>query len=51
MSKSSEVRVPCSNRTRDRLRQNKRGGMTYDELFQRMLEQYEPDSEQGAENP
>jgi glucan phosphoethanolaminetransferase (alkaline phosphatase superfamily) len=32
--------------TRDRLRAQKRGGETYDELLLKMLEQYDPDEHQ-----
>lgn len=44
----SDARVPCAKSTRDDLRALKRGDIvTYDELFQRMMEQYDP--EQAAE--
>jgi len=43
MSKASETRVPCSRETRESLRSAKRGGETFEQLFQKMLEQYEPD--------
>lgn len=43
MSKASETRVPCSRETREELRSAKRGGESFDQLFQKMLEQYEPD--------
>jgi hypothetical protein len=42
MSVTAETRVPCSTETRDRLRAAKRGGDTYDDLFRKMLEQYDP---------
>lgn len=42
MSTASETRVPCSRSTRDQLRGAKRGGQSFDELFQAMLEQYDP---------
>lgn len=48
MPDASETRVPCSTETRDRLRGKKQGGMTYDELFQQMMEQYDPDAEGRA---
>jgi|AntRauTorcE11898_2_1112593.scaffolds.fasta_scaffold13718_2 hypothetical protein len=39
----SEVRVPCAKSTRDDLRALKRGDIvTYDELFQQMIAQYDP---------
>jgi hypothetical protein len=47
MSQAAETRVPCSVDTRERLRAAKRGGQTFDELFQTMLDQYDPDA---AEN-
>lgn len=43
MSKASETRVPCSRETREELRSAKRGGESFDQLFQKMLEQYEPE--------
>lgn len=43
MAEEKDIRVPCSSDTRDRLRAAKRGGETYDDLFQKMLEQYDPD--------
>lgn len=46
MSSSLTARVVCSEETRDRLRAAKRGSMTFDELLQLMLEQYDP--EKGA---
>lgn len=42
MSTATETRVPCSDVTKERLKAAKRGGETYDELFQKMLEQYDP---------
>lgn len=42
MSMTTGTRVPCSIDTRDRLRAAKRGGDTYDDLFRKMLEQYDP---------
>lgn len=43
MSKATETRVPCSDATKHRLKAVKRGGETYDELFNKMLQQYDPD--------
>jgi hypothetical protein len=42
MTTATESRVPCSTDTRLKLKDAKRGGETYDELFQKMLEQYDP---------
>lgn len=42
MSNASETRVPCSRETRERLWNAKKGGETFDALFQKMLEQYDP---------
>ena len=39
----SNDRVPCSRDTKECLRRQKRGGETYDELFEKMMEQYDPD--------
>jgi hypothetical protein len=43
MSKATETRVPCSKDTRERLWNAKRGGESFDVLFQKMLEQYDPE--------
>lgn len=39
---ASETRVPCSYSTRNHLQSLKRGGETYDKLFRKMIEQYDP---------
>jgi hypothetical protein len=39
---ASETRVPCSYSTRDHLRSLKQGDETYDTLFRKMMEQYDP---------
>lgn len=48
MAKPAEDRVPCSSETKTRLRAAKRGGETYDELFRKMLAQYDPEVAQRA---
>jgi hypothetical protein len=48
MTTASEARVPCSRETRESLRRAKRSGQTFDELFQNMLAQYDP--EQAVED-
>ena len=42
MGNRTEARVPCSYSTKERIKAAKRGGETYDELFRKMLKQYEP---------
>jgi hypothetical protein len=42
MSKASETRIPCSEETRDAVREVKDDGETYDLLLRRMVAQYEP---------
>lgn len=37
--------IYCSTETRDRVRELKRGGETYDRLLGRMADQYDPDAE------
>jgi hypothetical protein len=37
--------IPCSEEVRRRVKAEKRGGETYDELLQKMVEQYEPKNE------
>jgi hypothetical protein len=48
MSNASESRVPLSKDTRYRLKNAKRAGETYDSLFQKMLNQYDPDEAHDA---
>lgn len=48
MSNASESRVPLSKDTRYRLKNVKRSGETYDSLFRKMLNQYDPDEAQDA---
>ncbi len=36
-------RIPVSRSTRDLVKAQKRGGETYDDLLQRMVEQYDPE--------
>jgi hypothetical protein len=43
MATASNDRVPCSSETKQRIKAAKRGGETYDELFRKMLKQYDPD--------
>lgn len=42
MTKTSESRIPCSRKTLELVKAQKRGGMTYDTLLKQMVEQYEP---------
>jgi len=42
MSEASETRIPCSESTRELLKDAKEGGETYDLLLRRMLKQYDP---------
>lgn len=42
---ATDTRIPCSVSTRDKIRGLKRGGETYDELLERMADQYEPPME------
>ena len=48
MSVACETRVPCSKETRDALKSVKRGQESYEELFQKMLEQYDPEEAHEA---
>lgn len=42
MTKATETRIPCSQRTRRLVKAQKRGGESYDELLRKMAKQYEP---------
>jgi hypothetical protein len=48
MSKATETRVPCSQETKELIIAQKRGGETYDALFRKMIEQYDPDEAHDA---
>lgn len=45
MTNESETRIPCSQRTRQLVKAQKRGGESYDELLEKMAKQYDPDEE------
>lgn len=49
MSKATETRVPCSKETRERLWNVKRGGESFNTLFRKMVEQYDPDEAYDGE--
>lgn len=49
MTNASETRVPCSRETRERLWNAKQGGETFDALFRKMLEQYDPGTAENGE--
>jgi len=38
-----DSRIPCTTETRERLKSLKRGGEAYDELLNKMADQYDPD--------
>jgi hypothetical protein len=42
MTNATETRIPCSRATRERVKSLKRGGESYDDLLQKMVEQYDP---------
>jgi len=37
------TKIPCSKQTRDRVKAQKVGGETYDELLPKMVDQYDPE--------
>ena len=43
MNSSTETRIPCSVKTREQLKAQKRGGECYDKLLSNMIDQYDPD--------
>jgi glucan phosphoethanolaminetransferase (alkaline phosphatase superfamily) len=43
MSARTNARIPCTDETKNAVQARKRGGEPYDELLQKMLEQYDPD--------
>lgn len=51
MSQATETRVPCSQETKQMIIAAKRGGETYDQLFRKMLDQYDPDEAHDMPDP
>jgi len=49
MAKTFDSRIPCTTKTRKLVKAQKRGGESYDDLLQKMVEQYDP--EKAHENP
>jgi hypothetical protein len=49
MAKTFDSRIPCTTETRKLVKAQKRGGESYDDLLQKMVEQYDP--EEAHENP
>jgi hypothetical protein len=47
MSRTSDATIPVAPTTRDRIKNQKRGGETYDRLLRKMLAQYDPDVDAG----
>jgi len=47
MTKSTEARIPCSQKTRKLLKSHKRGGESYDTLLQKMVQQYNPSDDEN----
>jgi hypothetical protein len=43
MANKKDARIPCSTETRELVKAQKRGGQSYDQLLQRMVEQYNPE--------
>ena len=43
MTDVTQTRISCSRATRDLVKEQKRGGESYDELLRKMAEQYEPE--------
>lgn len=42
--RNTDARIAIGSETRERLRGQKRGGETYDQLLRKMLDQYDPDA-------
>lgn len=38
----ASTRIPVTNATRELVKEQKRGGETYDDLLRRMVDQYDP---------
>jgi len=49
MAKHFDSRIPCTTETRKLVKAQKRGGESYDDLLQKMVDQYDP--EEAHENP
>jgi len=43
MSEQKYTTIPCTPETQEKIQSLKRGGESYNELLQKMIEQYEPE--------
>lgn len=49
MAKNSQPLIPCTEETRNLVKEQKRAGETYDSLLRKMVQQYDP--EQAPSQP
>ena len=45
--RNTDARIAIDSETRERLRDQKRGGETYDRLLRKMIRQYDPDADRA----
>jgi cytochrome c-type biogenesis protein CcmH/NrfF len=49
--RTADARIAVSSETRRLVRDQKRGGETYDEVLRKMVSQYDPEATNGEERP
>ena len=49
--RNTDARIPVSTETRNLVREQKRGGETYDQLIRKMVNQYDPGDAQPEAHP
>jgi len=49
--RKADTRIAVSNETRKLVRDQKRGGETYDQLLRKMISQYDPEGTNREEEP
>jgi len=47
--RNTDARIAIDSETRERLRDQKRGGETYDRLLRKMIRQYDPDADRARD--
>lgn len=47
----ADARIAVSSETRKLVRDQKRGGETYDQVLRKMVSQYDPEGSDGEERP
>lgn len=49
--RNADARIAVSSKTRKLVREQKRGGETYDQVLRKMVAQYDPEASSGEKQP